>query len=283
MAALGVPSAPVSRLPWLAVVALATACCFYPTTALCLNPAGWSEATTLTYEANFQNVDGGHPLSPDILSESLSGSGWSITADVFFGPPGPPQATVTAGAQTAASAALNASASVGIAFEFQIISIATPPVAVSTVPITLYTQGTVSTSGAAGLRPRANASITVYGNSGTLVNESILATGDPTDDLPASDAFAINAAAAYPPGVVLDAFMQATAHVSTEVSAAGTAGAIAYIDPEISVADEIIPGTSVNYRDYFEIEYSEGYWALGNPAPVEPTTWGRLKQRAKLW
>ena len=277
MAAVSVFGSLASRVRWLPAVALAAGVGLYPAHAFGLNPAGWSEEISLIYENDFENTSGGHPLSPDILAESLSGSGWSVTAGVTFGPPGPPQATVTAGAQTTASAALTASASIGIAFEFQIIAIAVPPVAVSTVPITLYTQGTVSTSGASGLRPRANASITVYGNSTTLVSESIYATGDPTDDLPASDAFSINTGAAYPPGIVLDAFMQATAHVSPEVSGTGTAGAIAYIDPEISVADEIIPGTTESYRDYYEIEFSQGYWALGNPTPVEPTTWGRIK------
>jgi len=44
----------------------------------------------------------------------------------------------------------------------------------------------------------------------------------------------------------------------------------------IEISDEIIPGSSANYRDHFAIEYGPGYYALG-PTPTVPTSWGRVK------
>jgi len=50
------------------------------------------------------------------------------------------------------------------------------------------------------------------------------------------------------------------------------------IDPVIEVADEVIPGTAVNYRDYFGVEFAPGYDALGS-VPTRNATWGMIKKR----
>lgn len=39
----------------------------------------------------------------------------------------------------------------------------------------------------------------------------------------------------------------------------------------------IIPGTTDNFRDFYEVEFSPGYWALGFPTATTPTSWGRIK------
>ena len=61
----------------------------------------------------------------------------------------------------------------------------------------------------------------------------------------------------------------------------GTGGAtmgsaVGMVDPIIEVADEVIPGTSSSYRDFFEIEFSPGYDAQ---TPVRRATFGEIKRR----
>jgi hypothetical protein len=45
------------------------------------------------------------------------------------------------------------------------------------------------------------------------------------------------------------------------------------IDPIIEVADQLIPGTSTSYRDVYQVELSDGFWAL----PNRTTSFGALK------
>ena len=76
---------------------------------------------------------------------------------------------------------------------------------------------------------------------------------------------------------VLNASLIAQASITAFGVDAGGASASAFVDPIIEVADETIPGTSDSYRDHFDIEFGNGYYALGDPTPVEPATWGRIK------
>ena len=55
------------------------------------------------------------------------------------------------------------------------------------------------------------------------------------------------------------------------------AEATATITPNFAITTDLIPGTNSKYSNYFEIEYSPGYWALGNPTPVQTSTWGKMK------
>jgi len=78
------------------------------------------------------------------------------------------------------------------------------------------------------------------------------------------------------PGVVLDGSISVLAiaalfTVSTDI------GATASVGPAFEITGDFIPGTESQYRDFFEIEYSPGYWALRDTTPVAPTTWGKLK------
>jgi hypothetical protein len=58
-------------------------------------------------------------------------------------------------------------------------------------------------------------------------------------------------------------------------SAGGRVRAEGMVDPIIEVADQLIPGTSSNFREFFEVELGDGYWAL----PSSITSWGSLKGR----
>jgi hypothetical protein len=70
--------------------------------------------------------------------------------------------------------------------------------------------------------------------------------------------------------------MTATASMGTvSTGGAATGTATGMIDPVIEIADQTIPGTSSSYRDYYTLEFSEGYDAQ---TPVERTTFGRIKR-----
>jgi len=75
---------------------------------------------------------------------------------------------------------------------------------------------------------------------------------------------------------VFNATISTHAYVSLAVSAI-TLNATAEAHPAIAVSGGIIPGTESRYSDFYTIEFSPGYWALGNPTPVQPSTWGKMK------
>jgi hypothetical protein len=60
------------------------------------------------------------------------------------------------------------------------------------------------------------------------------------------------------------------------VPRSGTTHATASIETAIEVADQLIPGTSTNYRDFYELEFSPGYYAL-RPEAVQSSTWSEVK------
>jgi len=73
--------------------------------------------------------------------------------------------------------------------------------------------------------------------------------------------------------------MGAMGHVSKSFiyAPSGWVKATATLLATITMSPGLIPGTDFKYSDYYRIEYSPGYWALGEPTPVAPTTWGRIK------
>jgi hypothetical protein len=83
---------------------------------------------------------------------------------------------------------------------------------------------------------------------------------------------------ALAPGTIVDGSLETLAHVAVELGAVEDfAKATAFIDPQFTVSDDLIPGTSSKYSDFYEIEYGPGYWALGNPSPINSVTWGKIK------
>jgi hypothetical protein len=48
----------------------------------------------------------------------------------------------------------------------------------------------------------------------------------------------------------------------------------------IGIVDEVVPAMNGSYRDFFSLEFGPGYFALGNPTPVAPATWGGIKGRS---
>ena len=243
-----------------------------------LQPTTWTETATSVTNTLTDDDNGSDDALPENLSTGLNGSTWTLASSVTYPPSGPPQVTVTAqGSYTSGSLTyFLTSASSSVAFEIQVKQTNSPPVAVSMVPVTITTQGSVGVSGNVQMYPYANASVVVYQNATFLVNEMIYASlGGPT-----SDSFNVTNTAMFPPGAPLSGTMQVIANVAAEGSpTAGTSAiATAMVDPAFAVADQIIPGTSSSYRDYFEIEYGAGFWELNNTPVEHTTTWGRIKR-----
>ena len=155
-------------------------------------------------------------------------------------------------------------------------------VSVMSVPVTIQAQGTATTEGSPSFCDpicfydvAATAQSTIrLGESGSILNLTVTSTLGSV--MPS--AFDTTFTYALAPGAIVDGSLEAIAHIGVELGAVEDfAKATAFIDPQFVVSDELIPGTSSKYSDYYEIEYGPGYWALGNPSPVNTTTWGKIK------
>lgn len=152
-----------------------------------------------------------------------------------------------------------------------------PPVSISMVPMEVITaMGTANASGTTEFSASARAGIILTGSvSGTLVNLEADTSSPGTE----SAAFNETVSFSIEPDEVVTGNLLASAQIITgDLGASDNASAEAFIDPIIVVSSDIIPGTSTRYDEVYEIEFSPGYWALGNPTPVEASTWGRIKR-----
>ena len=70
--------------------------------------------------------------------------------------------------------------------------------------------------------------------------------------------------------------MHAHAYMEGVPRSGGSTHATASIEMAIEVADQLILGTSTNYRDVYEIECSPGLFAL-DPVAVQGSTWSTVK------
>jgi len=243
-----------------------------------LSETMWSESLSLSADASSAGQPGVDSALPEPLIDNLSGSQYSIDGSVSFGPPGPPQATSTvSGSYTSGlNTYLGGSAYVRIDFSFQVRQTSPPPVSVSAVPISVHAAGTVNASGDAAMFANAYSSFDLSTIQGPLVSYDIMASNATGGS---SDSFNETYQTTLAPDFTVSGAMTASANVGAEGPQPNIQGtATAFIDPVIEVVDDVIPGTSSSYRDYFDIEFGSGYFAL-DTTPVEPTTWGQLKTR----
>ena len=250
-----------------------------------LTQATWNERIDLRVGDHLLQILGTDPNLPEPLTNSTNEHGYELTGSLTYGPPGPPQVTAhTEGRRDSTTQVSEAGATADgtITFQIRLKEISTPPVSVMSVPVIIQAQGTATTEGSPSFCDPIcfyDVSATAYatvrlGESGSLFNLTISSTlgGAP----PA--AFDTTFTTALAPGAIVDGSMEALAHVGVELGAVEDfAKADAFVDPQFVVSDELIPGTSSKYSDFYEIEYGPGYWALGNPSPVVPTTWGKIK------
>lgn len=240
-----------------------------------LNDVEWSESCSAVTNLGSDSNTGSDPNMPEPQTASLSGGSYSISGSVSFAG-GPPNVTShLEGSYTSGLTYMGGTAYCRIDYSFVVRELASPPViSVGPVPVNVTVQGTVGVTGDAALFANAYAAATLSTTLGPLRDWTITVSNDQGQ---ASDSFNETARIDLDPDQVVMGDLTASANIAGEVLQSGTSSSgTAWIDPVIEIADELIPGSSFNFRDYYEIEVAPGYWALGT-APVASTTWGRLK------
>lgn len=244
-----------------------------------LQATQWFE--TLSVQANNANdtVLGSMVAQPEALETSVIDGGAGSSSQVTFGSPGPPSGTATVSAFAELNETdLTAVANITINFFFRVVQTATPPVSVTDVPISVTATGSVEAGGSAHIMAQCLSDVTILRNQVVILDVSAAADNNPVSGAPTEAAFDETAVANVPVGSVMSGALIAQASIGGFDVDPGSASATAYVDPVIEVSPGLIPGTSESYRDYFDIEFGPGYFALGE-TPVQPTTWGDLKAR----
>jgi hypothetical protein len=241
-----------------------------------LEPASWTELVRL-YDGPlfYQEWAGQDATSPESLTHSVTSTQYSLESGLTFGPPGPPFITAHSEGTLSTYAygiyGNRATAQGTVSFQLRIIEKAPPPVVVEYVPLMIGVHGSVVV--APNSYGSAVASLVVMNGNTQVFGKSSEANtrGDRGPILlDATQTVSIQ------PGVVLTGSTSFSALVALFTVDANIE-ATASVGPVFEIASAFIPGTASEYRDFFEIEYSPGYWALENPTPVHTTTWGKIK------
>jgi hypothetical protein len=259
-----------------------------------LSQTKWREYITLTGNDDVHETWGSDLYAPESLSDSLKFYIWGSSGSLSYGPPGPPEFTVHAyGKMDTAPSATGAMAPHAIypiavarghvEFEFAVRAIATPPVPVPSLPVIIKANGATSLRGSHDCElsgcgydgtPSASVTITVRAQDLTLMDETVASVYS----VGQNHIVEISELHDISPDVVLSASVEAVGTVRVDRLEYNQWGeASASIRSDIEVSSDLIPGTDSKYSDYFEIEYSPGYWALVDPSPINPTTWGKIK------
>jgi hypothetical protein len=242
-----------------------------------LTPTAWNESLSFSADQENDSFVGVDPDNPEPQSGSLSGSSWSLDGSISFGPAGPPQATsmINGSYNSGLTGFMGGTAYVRIDFEWAVRQTATPPVSVNEVPVKIEADGKAEADGDAAMFAVADADFNIATISGPLMSLEALVDNSSGS---AVDSFEVTTTIMLAPDAVVFGDLTANANIAAEVLQGGTSSsATAFIDPVFEVSDDLIPGTSSRYKDFFEVEFGAGYYALGNPTPVETTTWGKIK------
>jgi hypothetical protein len=242
-----------------------------------LQPTSWTELVGFFICLSDPRWLGQDPASPEPLLQSVTATNYSLETDLTFGPPGPP--FVTAHSEGTLSAYLycafqnRATAQGTVTFQLRIIEKAPPPVVVESVPMMISIHGSVVT--AANSYGDAVASVAIMnGNTEVFRKLSEASTGGNPGPIPLDATKTVS----MQPGVVLDGSISVLSVVALYTLGTGI-GATASAGSDFEITSDVIPGTNYLYRNFFDIEYSPGYWALGNPTPVQTSTWGKIKSQ----
>jgi len=240
-----------------------------------LSPALWDESISLEVEGSSSMFAGSDPQAPEPHTETLSGTGYSTSGVIGFGMGGPPLGTAKVTWDLASgNPSLDLSSLVNIDFQARVIQTAEPPVAVSEVPVHVTAVGTAAVEDVFGTRATSFFRFQAFSPS-VLVTNTLDLSGN--SGMPASDSFSIDETPSVSVGMAILVGMSATASMGIVSNPSPAAGeATGTINPVIEIADEIIPGTSSSYRDFFAMEFSDGYDVQ---TPVERITISELKRR----
>jgi len=239
-----------------------------------LGPTFWMETLSLDLADQSKQISGASALSPEEISDFLEGDGCLISGSVVFASSGPPAGMTALPADDLQGAcdALYGRAAVHIEFEFRVNQTAAPPVSVSRVPVMVHSRGIAGVNGR-GLYAEATVSFQIGFHPFPSVQHMAEA-----DTLNRMASFNESDRLNLVPGQVESVRMIGESEVAATSSPGASASPSASIDHDIEIADELIPGTSNLYSEFFELEFSSGYWALGPPAPVAPNRWGQIKK-----
>lgn len=242
-----------------------------------LQDTHWSETVTVSAnEVNSQEV-GQDIAMPEAISQNATDGIAGCTGNVSFGPPGPPQGTSTmSGFSESNGSDVTGVAVLNISFFARVVQTSTPDVMVTTVPVSISASGTADASGS-WTGAQSFSDVTILLGLDDVFVAHVDASSNSLSGFPETDSFDESLIADIPVNGVLNGALIAQASITALNADSGGANASAFVDPVIEVADQVIPGSSASYRDHFQIEFGAGYYALGNPTPVEPTTWGRIK------
>ena len=242
-----------------------------------LFPAEWSESVAFCGDGVCKDLVGPDPRAPERLSAELSGQNWGFAGGVTYGPPGPPSISVSLDARHASGLSRYLIGRVGslVLFQFCVRQKGTPPHAVDYVPITIRMKGAAAVSGDP-LPAHAEVGLGFETECGAVwgLTGNARGSNDPYNP-PTSASLDKTFSSGLLPGALISAGMAAGVLIEG-VPRTGATHATASIETAIGVADELIPGTATNYRDFYEIVFSPGYDALG-PVAVKPSTWSEVK------
>ena len=238
-----------------------------------LSPATWVESITLSYGTTTKEWNGSNTALPEAHTEELKAPGYDVLGSLTYDNPGPPQLVTH---QEAVGRTSKGTTQETLWFEFQVVETSTPPIPVSEVPITIYVIGSAEATGRTcfvyDVCNRAEGSVSfLVGKNGERVMEEFMISGDGKKNLVASKSVSTEAGQRFNASLTCQAFVDEGPFTSPRLTATASAYAT------VIVSDYLISGTESKYSDFFHIEYSPGYWALGNPTPVHPTTWGKIK------
>jgi hypothetical protein len=241
-----------------------------------LSPTIWDENISLTVGPSSTSFSGSDPAVPEPHTGELSGLGYDVAGSVGFGSAEPPVGTAQVDWDVSeGNTSLQLSSVVSIDFQCRVVETAPPPVGVTEVPVHLMATGDVSADDVFGSRATSSFRFQAVGTA-VLITANLDISGDSET----SDTFAIDETPPIPVDTIVLVGMSASASMNTvSISAVETGSATGMIDPVVEIADEIIPGTTSSYRDFFSIEFSEGYDAQ---TPVTRITFGELKRRFGL-
>lgn len=241
-----------------------------------LNDALWIETLSMTSNTDSFASGPDDQAVPQSYTESISGSSFLMDGKVSFAV-GAPNATCSLEAlYNNGLTVLGGTANCQMVFEFTVRETSPPPVLVSSVPVNVQVLGDVSVDGDLSFFASAQSSVSLVGQiTGPIDSWQVAVDNSLGSD---SDAFGASGQYDLAPDEVVVGTMIATVAIGAEVLQDNTsATAEASVDPVIEVVDDTIPGTSDRYGQHYEIEFSNGYWALLE-SPVRETTWGKIKR-----
>jgi hypothetical protein len=263
---------------------------FKPAQAQPLAQTTWEEFIHLAVGEDGKDLQGLDPAAPEPIADSLSVPGWGLSGALSYGPAGPPEFTAHSyGKAISWSSQHSLGDSIAdtrglVTFEFLVRTTSPPPVPVSGVPVTVsihgktFIRGTVACSPSVCFvdgYPAAFVQLLVVSQGMTLINRTVTSASETGSDHIVN----VGQTLYLEPDIAVDGSIET--HTSVRMNRFHGSGqwgeATATIGSGIEISTDLIPGTDSKYSDYFQIEYGPGYWALGNPAPVQTSTWGKIK------